>query len=223
MNNNMHNHYPLEIVSDFEKFKIGFINRLINNYEETPERQLAIDKMPDVTIDKAIKQNAFCKEILPILWNAKPPQNEKDYSYVSQTVCVRILETGSRYNKEIKVKSYFHGGIKGNPIKGNLLKSEIDKINKYNIIDIIKEAAIREVMEETNIKIKFIDDNLCSLNLYNINIMCNYEIVIGNNKHAITIGLSYNKYAILKKCFYDNLEEHQTFMENTGEISGLII
>ena len=40
----------LEITSDFEQFKIGFVNRLINNYEDTPERQLAIDKMSDVII-----------------------------------------------------------------------------------------------------------------------------------------------------------------------------
>jgi hypothetical protein len=223
MSNNMNNHYQLEITSDFEKFKIGFVNRLINNYEETNERQLAINKIPDVTIEQAIRQNAFCKEILPILWDATPPQNEKDYCYTSQTVYVRILDAGSRYNKELKVKCYFHGGVRGNPIKGHLLQSEIDKITYDNIIEVVKEAAIREVVEETNIKLEFIDDNTCLLNLYNINIMSNYEVIIGNNKHYINIALSSNNYSILKKCFQNNLEEHKTFMENTGEISGLIL
>jgi hypothetical protein len=219
----MNNTNQLEITSDFEQFKIGFINRLINNYEDTSERQLAIDKTPDVTIDQAIRRNAFCKEILPILWDAVPPQNEKDYCYNSQTVYVRILDTGSRYNKELKVKCYFHGGVRGNPIKGHLFQSEVDKITTDNIIDVVKETAAREVMEETNIKLDFLDEAMCLLNLYNNNIMGNYEIVIGENKHNITIALSSNSYELLKTGFRDNFEEHKTFMENTGEISGLIL
>lgn len=213
----------LEITSDFEQFKIGFINRLINNYEETPERQLAIDKIPDVTIDQAIKRNAFCKEILPILWNATPPQNEKDYCYNSQTVYVRIIDADSRNNKELKVKCYFHGGVRGNPIKGHLFQSEVDKITGDNIIDVIKETGAREVMEETNIKLEFIDDVTCFLNVYNNNIMGKYDIIIGNNKHNINIVLSSKNYTLLKNSFYENLEEHKIFMENTGEISGLIL
>ena len=225
----MNTENQLEITADFEQFKIGFINRLINNYEDTLERQLAIDKTPDVTIEQAIRRNAFCKEILPILWDAVPPQNEKDYCYNSQTVYVRILDAGSRYNKELKelkVKCYFHGGFRGNPIKGHLLQSEMDKITANNIVDVVKEAAIREVFEETNIKLEFVEDTLfalCSLNLYNNNILCKYEVLIGDNKHHITIELSSNEYALLKKSFQDNLEEHQKFMENTGEISGLIL
>ena len=228
----MNTENQLEITADFEQFKIGFINRLINNYEDTLERQLAIDKTPDVTIEQAIRRNAFCKEILPILWDAVPPQNEKDYCYNSHTVYVRILDASSRYNKdsrynkELKVKCYFHGGFRGNPIKGHLLQSEMDKITANNIIDVVKEAAIREVFEETNIKLEFVEDTLfalCSLNLYNNNILCKYEILIGDNKHHITIELSSNEYALLKKSFQDNLEEHQKFMENTGEISGLIL
>ena len=219
----MSNTNQLEITSDFEQFKIGFINRLINNYEDTNERQHAINRIPNVTIDQAIKRNAFCKEILPILWDATPPQNEKDYCYNSQTVYVRILDVGSRYNKELKVKCYFHGGIRGNPIKGHLFKSEIDKINTENIIDVVKEASIREVMEETNIKLEFMDDSRCSLNVYNNNIIGNYEIIIGNNKHSVNINLSSNNYELLKKSFNDNFEEHKQFMENTGEISGIIL
>ena len=221
MNNNMNN--QLELTSNFEQFKIGFINRLVNNYEDTSERQLAIDKTPDVTIDQAIRRNAFCKEILPILWDAMPSQNEKDYCYNSYTVYVRILDAGSRYNKELKVKCYFHGGVKGNPIKGHLLQSEMDKINADNIVDVVKEAAIREVVEETNIKLEFIDHDTCLLNLYNNIIMGNYEVVIGYNKHNINITLSSNNYTLLKECFQNNLEEHKTFMENTGEISGLVL
>ena len=213
----------LEITSGFEQFKIGFINRLVNNYEDTPERQLAINKTPDVTIDQAIRRNAFCKEIYPILWDAIPSQNEKDYSYNSQTVYVRISDTHSRYNRELKVKCYFHGGIRGNPIKGHLLQSEVDKITEDNIIDVVKETAAREVMEETNIKLEFIDDVTCFLNVYNNNIMGKYDIIIGNNKHNINIVLSSKNYTLLKNSFYENLEEHKIFMENTGEISGLIL
>ena len=33
MSNNMNKSTQLEITSDFEQFKIGFINKLINNYK----------------------------------------------------------------------------------------------------------------------------------------------------------------------------------------------
>ena len=39
----------------------------------------------------------------------------------------------------------------------------------------------------------------------------------------MTIKLSSNNYKLLKECFNNNLEKHKTFMENTGEISGLIL
>jgi hypothetical protein len=219
MNKSMNNKLKFEISSDFDNFKIGLINRIINNYEDTIERQHAIDKIQDVTIDQAIKHNAFCKEVFPILWNATPPQNEKDYCHTSQSVYVRI--TGG-YNKELKVKCYFHGNNIGNPIKGHLFKSEIDKITPETIIDVIKEAASREVLEESNIKLDFIDDTICSLNIYDNNIVGNYEIISNEVKHNITIYLSSIRYELLKKSFNENLEEHQQFMENTGEISGLI-
>ena len=51
MNNNTQ---QLEITSDFDNFKIGFINRIIINYEDTYERQQVIDKIPGVTIEQAI-------------------------------------------------------------------------------------------------------------------------------------------------------------------------
>ena len=219
MNKSMNNKSQLEISSDFDKFKIGLVNRIINNYEDTIERQQAIDKIPDITIEQAIKRNAFCKEILPILWDATPPQNEKDYCHISQTVYVRIM---CGY-KELKVKCYFHGNNKGNPIKGHLFQSEIDKITLKNINDVIKEASSREVLEESNIKLNFIDDKICSLNIYDNNIIGNYEMINNDNKHNITIYLSSTNYELLKKSFNDNLEEHQQFMENTGEISGLIL
>ena len=82
INKNMNKNTQLEISSDFDKFKLGLVNRIIHNYEDTVERQQAIDKIPDITIEQAIKRNAFCKEILPILWDATPPQNEKDYCLV---------------------------------------------------------------------------------------------------------------------------------------------
>jgi len=216
----MYNNAQLVIRSDFDKFKIGLINRILNNYENTDERQQAIDKIPEVTIEKAIKDNAFCKEILPILWDATPPQNEKDYCYNSQTVNVRIF---GGYNKELRVKCYFHGGIKGNPIKGHLLQSEIDKITADNILTVIKEAASREVLEESNMQLEFINENICSFHLYNNVVIGNYEIITNNDKHNVIIRLSSNNYEALKKSFLDNLEEHKTFMENTGEISGFIL
>ena len=213
----------LEITSDFENFKIGFINRIINNYEDTYERQRAIDKIPSVTIEQAIHNNAFCKEILPILWDATPPQNEKDYCCNSKTVLVYIFEKGCGYNRLLRVKSYFHGNIRGNPIKGKMLKSEVDKIRNDNIEDVVKESASREVLEEANIKLDFVDDYNCSLSLYNNIIIGYYEITNDYNKHHIVIQLSTNNYELLKKCFRDNLEEHKKFMENTGEISGLLL
>jgi hypothetical protein len=216
----MNTKYHLEINSDFEKFKIGLINRIINNYEDTFERQHSIDKISDVTIIQAIKQNVFCKEILPILWDATPPQNEKDYCHTSQIAYVRII---GGFNKELRVRSYFHGNIKGNPIKGRLLQSEVVKITSDNIIDIIKESASREVLEESNIKLDFIDNNICSLHIYDNNIIGNYEMISNDSKHNVTIYLSSTNYELLKKSFNDNLEEHQKFMENTGEISGLVL
>jgi hypothetical protein len=53
--------------------------------------------------------------------------------------------------------------------------------------------------------------------------MGKYDIIIGNNKHNINIVLSSKNYTLLKNSFYENLEEHKIFMENTGEISGLIL
>ena len=219
----MNNNTQIEITCDFDKFKNGLVNRIMNNYNDTYERQQAIDKIPIVTIEQAIHNNAFCKEILPILWNASPPQNEKNYCYDSKTVCVYIFEKGCGYNRLLRVKSYFHGNIRGNPIKGKMLQSEVDKISVDNIEDIIKESASREVLEETNINLDFIDDYNCSLSLYNNIIIGNYEITNDYNKHNIVIQLSTNNYELLKKYFRDNLEEHKTFMENTGEISGLIL
>jgi hypothetical protein len=98
----MINQPKLEITSDFDKFKIGLVNRIIDNYENTYEREQAINKISDVRIVQAIKQNAFCKDILPILWDATPQQNEKDYCHTSQIVYVRII---SGYNKELRVRS----------------------------------------------------------------------------------------------------------------------
>jgi hypothetical protein len=213
------NKKQLEIKSDFDKFKIGLTNRIINNYEHTNERNLVIDKIKDIKLEQAIKNNIICKEIFPILWDATPPQNEKNYCYNSQTIFVRIM---CNDNEELKVRSYFHGNLKGNSIKGCFLQSEInDAIN--NIDNAIKEAARREVLEESNIKLLFIDDNSCSLNIYDNIIIANYKIVTNNNKHIMTIKLTSDNYELLKECFANNLEKHKIFMENTGEISGLIL
>jgi len=224
----------LEIKSNFNKFKIGLTNRILNNYEDTTERQQAIDKITDITLEQAINNNIICKEIFPILWDARPPQNEKNYCYKSQTIYVRIMcensgnntnNSGNNTNNtkdELKVRSYFHGNLKGNPIKGCFLQSEINNaIN--NINNAIKEAACREVLEESNIKLLFVDDNSCSLNIYDNIIVANYEIITNNDKHTMTIKLTSDNYKLLKQIFNNNLEKHKTFMENTGEISGLIL
>ena len=113
--------------------------------------------------------------------------------------------------------------MRGNPIKGHLLQSEIDKITADNIHTVVKEAASREVLEESNMKLEFINDNVCSFDVYNTIIIGNYEIISNNDKHSVSIRLSSNNYEALKKCFADNLEEHQRFMENTGEISGFVL
>jgi hypothetical protein len=219
----MINNAQFEITCDFDKFKNGLVNRIMNNYHDTCERQQVINKIPNVTMEQAIHDNAFCKEIFPILWNASPPQNEKDYCYNSKTVCVYIFEKGCGYNRLLRVKSYFHGNIRGNPIKGKMLQSEVDKIENNNIEDIIKESASRKVLEETNINLVFIDDYNCSLSLYNNIIIGKYEITNDYNKHHMVIQLSTNNYELLKEYFHDNLEEHKKFMENTGEISGLLL
>lgn len=242
----------LEIKADFNKFKVGLTNRIINNYENTTERQQAINKINDITLEQAINNNVICKEIFPILWDASPPQNEKNYCYDSQTIFVRIIcdinsskdindinstnnknstkdikninnkNSTNNTNTELKVRSYFHGNLKGNPIKGCFLQSEInDAVN--NINNAIKEAACREVLEESNIKLLFIDDNSCSLNIYDNIIIANYQIITNNDKHIITIKLPSDKYNLLKQIFNNNLEKHKTFMENTGEISGIIL
>lgn len=210
----------LEIKAEFNKFKIGLTNRIMNNYENTYERILVINKIKDITLEEAVKDNIICKEIFPILWDAKPPQNEKNYCYKSQTIYVRIICNDT--NEELKVRSYFHGNLKGNPIKGCFLQSEInDAIN--NIDNAIKDAACREVLEESNIKLLFIDDNSCSLEIYDNIIIANYQIITNNDKHTMTINLSSDNYKLLKQTFNNNLKKHKTFMENTGEISGLIL
>ena len=217
----------LEIKSNFNKFKIGLTNRILNNYEDTTERQQAIDKITDITLEQAINNNIICKEIFPILWDAIPPQNEKNYCYKSQTIYVRIMceNSGNNTNNtkdELKVRSYFHGNLKGNPIKGCFLQSEINNAVN-NINNAIKDAACREVLEESNIKLLFIDNNSCSLDIYDNIIIANYEIITNNDKHTMTIKLTSDNYKLLKQIFNNNLEKHKTFMENTGEISGLIL
>ena len=212
----------IEIRSGFEQFKVGLTNRITNNYQDTNERKLVIDLIPNVSFEQATKRNAFCQDILPILWDAS--QDEKDYCHNSQTIFARI---SGGFNKELRVRSYFYGSGAGNVIKGSFLQSEIDKItsNNDNIVDVVKECAQREVFEETNIKIEFIDDLVCSLNIYNIIITGHYKIRTGKHiyKHNVNIHLTSSNYKLLQKCFYDNLEEHKIFMENTGEISALIV
>ena len=213
----------LEIKSNFNKFKIGLTNRILNNYEDTTERQQAIDKITDITLEQAINNNIICKEIFPILWDARPPQNEKNYCYKSQTIYVRIMCDNTNNTKdELKVRSYFHGNLKGNPIKGCFLQSEINT-SVNNINNAIKDAACREVLEESNIKLLFINDNSCSLDIYDNIIIANYEIITNNDKHTMIINLTFDNYNLLKQIFNNNLEKHKTFMENTGEISGLIL
>ena len=136
---NMNNNFNLVIIPDFDKFKIGLIKRILNNYQETNERQQAIDMIPDITILQANNLNSFCKIVLPILWDAE--QDEKDYCKDSQMVYVRIL---GGFNKELRVRSYYHGNTQGNPIKGRFLQSEFDKItsNNENIISIINLCLI---------------------------------------------------------------------------------
>ena len=49
------------------------------------------------------------------------------------------------------------------------------------------------------------------------------EINTNVNKHNVTIQLTCLDYELLKQIFIDNLEEQKKFMENSGEISGLIL
>ena len=216
--NNM-NFNQLEIRSNFDNFKVGLVNRVINNYKDTDERQQVIHLISDVTFEQASNKNAFCQDVLPILWDAK--QDESDFCHNSQMVYTHIR---GGFNKELKVRSYFYGNIKGNPIKGNFNQHEVNKMSSdnENLVEIIKECGSREVLEESNIKLEFIDDHVCSLNIYNTIILGEYTIISGK-KHNININISSTNYKVLQICFYNNLEEHKTFMENTGEISGLIV
>jgi hypothetical protein len=79
----------------------------------------------------------------------------------------------------------------------------MDKITSKNMIDIIKEAASREVLEETNIKLNFIDHSACSLNIYDNHIIGNYDAIRNNNKHNITIYLSSTNYELLHAILFD--------------------
>ena len=234
------NHTPcIDIRADFDNFKTGLVERLMTKYKNTDERQFAIDKIAETNINQAVKANVFCKEILPILWFASPPQNEADYCPNSQSIFVRIM-CETRCNKELKVRSYFNGNIRGNPIKGGFLQSEFDKIEVEGLIPIIKKAAIREVAEESGIKLIFDDANtyssarpeensICSLNIYNKKFTCNYDIKenimdkYGDFKHHITIHISCHDYDLLKKTIYDNQYQQKIFMEKTGEISGIVL
>ena len=234
------NHTPcIDIRADFDNFKNGFIERLVTKYRDTEERQLVINKIPDINIGQALKNNIFCKEMLPILWYASPPQNEYDYCPNTHSIFVRIM-CETRCNKELKVRSYFYGNIRGNSIKGGFLQSELDKIYTHGLRPIIKEAAIREVFEESGIKLTFkkqesaaneTDDanGYCSLFVYNREFNCDYFIrenimdKYGEFKHHVTIKLACSDYDDLKKTVYDNHLLQKAFMEKTGEISGIIL
>ena len=214
--------HNLDIKANFSNFKNGLIERINNKYVSTNESLEAIEKIKPVKMNQAIESNIFCKEILPIMWNAIPPQNEKDYCSEKQTIFVKI-GCNPKCNKELKVRSYFHGNIRGNCIKGGFLQSEFDKINIVNINLVIKEVASREVFEETGIKLIFIDENICVLSVYDNEITCQYYINTNINKHYVTIQLTCPDYELLKQIFIDNLDQQKKFMENSGEISGLIL
>jgi len=223
------NHTPtLEIRADFNNFKNGLISRLNQKYEDTEERELAIVQIGHANIDQAMHVNIFCNKILPIMWNASPPQNEFDYCRISQTIVVHIT-CETKCNKELKVKSYFYGSSQGKSIKGGFLQSEINLLNELSLTDVVKIVAKREVLEESNINLTFNDDLTGKLNLYNVDIDCKYNIrenvmdKYGDFKHHVDIILSCSNYELLKSIIYNNMYQHKLFMEQTGEISGINI
>jgi ribosomal protein L4 len=89
----MNNTTQLEITSDFERFKIGLVNRIINNYEDTVERQQAIDKIPDITIEQAEIINNSIK---------KPYLRAKDLKTILEELKIVL---GNLYGVALKEKS----------------------------------------------------------------------------------------------------------------------
>ena len=222
-NNNYYKHTPhLEISANFYNFKVGLMNRLTNNYNESEEQKFAIESIGPITYNLARQTNAFCTKILPILWNANPPQNEKDYSSEIQRVIINIC-CSCNHNKQLKVKSYFYSRPYGNPIKGSMHQSEINRIQTDGLNNIIKETAIRETFEEVGIKLKFVNDTICSLSLYDQEFNGSYNIINSDTKHSVNINLSCQIYDLIKNIVSINIDQMKSYIENTGEISGILL
>jgi len=233
MNIDMNTHYItdcLDIRCNFTNFKYGLIQRLVDNYEDTEERQQAINKIVNSRLYQAINFNYFCADVLPVLWHASPPQNEKFYCPDAHSVSVRIMCANCDDAKELKVRSYFYGNLKGSAIKGAMNIDEFNSIEKDGIDNVIKKTAAREVFEEVGFQLTFNpDDDNCNISLFDTDIDCKYsmEIFIPNKfnaiKHCITIKMACRKYDAMKNIMAMNYFKQKKFLENTGEISGIVL
>jgi hypothetical protein len=217
----------VDIRCNFTKFKYGLIQRLVDNYEDTIERQQAINSIVNARLYQSINFNYFCNDVLPILWKADPPQNEKKYCYNAPSVIVRIMCNCN--NKELKVRSYFYGNLKGSPIKGSMNIDEYNNIETLGLNTVIKRTAIREVAEEVGFNLEFIDDEMCKICLYDTSVNGSYKIdkytvnKFDGTKHMVLITLDCNSYDTLKNTISMNYYDQKKFLENTGEISGIVL
>ena len=217
----------VDIRCNFTKFKYGLIQRLVDNYDDTIERKQAINSIVNARLYQSINFNYFCNNVLPILWKADPPQNEKKYCYNAPSVIVRIICDCTK--KELKVRSYFYGNLKGSPIKGSMNTDEYNNIENLGLNTIIKKTAIREVAEEVGFNLEFITDDKCKIILYNKEINGLYKINenafnnLDDIKHIVSITLDCNIYDELKNTINIHYFDQKRFLENTGEISGIIL
>jgi len=229
MNKGTHNITDnLDIRCNFTNFKYGLIQRLVDNYDDTAERQQAINKIVNSRLYQAINFNYFCTDVMPILWYASPPQNEKSYCPTGHSVIVRIVCDGCE-DKELKVRSYFYGNLKGTAIKGAMNLDEFNSIDTDGLTNVIKKTAVREVAEEVGFDLTFNEDTTCNISLFDIDVPASYSIEehVSNKfnaiKHCITIRLSCVNYDSIKNILAINYLNQKKFLENTGEISGLVL
>ena len=102
--------------------------------------------------------------------------------------------------------------------------SENEKKTGNNIDDVLCLGCVRELYEETNIKLSFTNKTECVLDVYGD--MYDAKYTFDNkkkNKAYFNINMSCKSYDGMKQTFMKNKKNHHEFMMRTGEISAIAL
>ena len=208
------------IFSDYNEFKEGVIQRVQAKYADTKERENSIKEIKELayeTVQNKKWENQFLKIIETNLW--KNGQNEYDWIDGIETVLINI-NCSCEEHMALKVLPYFYANFK--IPKGMLNLVENMKKTGDNYDEVMFLGCVRELLEETNIKLSFINQTECSLEVYDNKYEANYSY----NKQKLlkptfNICLSCASYDAMKQTFKANKKQHIVFMESSGEIAAI--